>query len=168
MSKSAVLGRATVTAVVAALALVLTPAAASAANLYASPGGTAIDDCTNSGAPCSLERAVNTVAISGDDGRLLGSGFAVTNVLGGNTSTSGGFNLRIHGAPGARPVVNLSGSGGVVLDQGSVLSDVVVDSNVGLSTVIMNEGTIERVSVHESGSDGTPCSISAGTVIRDS
>jgi hypothetical protein len=149
--------------------VLLVPSTASAASLYASPGGTAMDDCTDSSAPCSIDRAVNTVASSGDDVTLLGSGFAVTNILGGSTSNSGAFNLRIHGAPGARPVLNLTGAGEIILDQNSVLRDVVVESNVASGgAVVVKAGTIERVSVHEAGSDATACLVSAGTVIRDS
>ena len=161
--------------VTAAALLTLAPEAASAANLYASPTGSAMDDCTNSMAPCSLERAVNTVSVSGDDITLLPGTYTTSTPLGGG----GAFNRTIHGAPGARPTINFTaastGETGIFLRGGSVIRDVVIESTAGNggSALFLDGATGERISVHEtgahaSGSETHACTLNPETVMRDS
>ena len=159
-------------AIVLTTALLLAPAAANAANRYASPTGTALDSCADSMAPCSISRAVN-FASSGDDVTLLGG------VPPGSAySTSNGLNIptgvSVHGAPGARPVVNFSlgvGEDGFYVPVGSTLRDVVADSTSQQTALIdAIGGTVERVSAHSSGTGdyNYTCAGGTGAVFRDS
>jgi hypothetical protein len=168
--------RFTLMSLAAVAALSLAPAAASAANRYASPTGTGVDPCDDPGTPCPIATAVNQ-ADSGDDVTLLGGvppaapftssvtlGFAGTPITG----------ITIHGSPGARPVVNFTtggGEDGFFLGDGSTLRDVVTSSTSD-ATVLIDAigGTVERVSAHTDGTAETnyTCVGGRGAVFRDS
>ncbi len=157
--------------VLAAGAALLLPATASAANRYASPSGsgTTCDQVT----PCDIETAINS-ANQFDDITLLPGTYTTSVALGAtfNPSFNPLFNLTIHGSPGARPVVNFSGSssGAFYITTGSSLRD--VDVNVtgsgAFAVGAVNGGTVQRVDAHASGSDGIACSVTNQSTIRDS
>src|SRR4051794_38240438 len=137
------------------------PAAAGAADRFASPTGVAADPCSDSNDPCSIATAING-AHSGDDVTLLGgvppaAPYAPAVTLGG----IGTSNVTIHGAPGASPVVNfttVTGGDGFFLTTGTVLRDVDITSNVGSNSALaVFGGSAERVSVHEAGSTSWAC-----------
>lgn len=168
------LKRLAVLAALAAATIALVPASAGAADRFASPSGTALDDCADPDVPCSIERAVN-MAASGDDITLLPGSYSTSTPLGG----LGAFNRTIHGAPGARPTINFTaaatGETGIFLRSGSVIRDVVLESTAGNggSALFVQGATIERVSVHETGAHASgpstrACGIDPGSVIRDS
>jgi len=150
--------------------LAITPASASAADRFASPIGTPADDCTDID-PCAIETAVNGSA-SGDDITLLPGSYTTSTPL---LPMGGAFNRTIHGAPGARPTINFTAlAGGVTaiqLGPGSTIRDVVLESAAGTGgsgLFVGTDGTIERVSVHETGVDTRACAFNPGTVMRDS
>jgi hypothetical protein len=162
-------------------ALVLVPAAASAADRYASPTGTGADPCIVS-SPCAIADAVNG-ATSGDDVTLLGgvppaTPYTSTASLGlvcspGCSIING---IAVHGAPGARPVINFNTAptdDGFAVGTGSTLRDVVLNSSSTETNLLeVIGGTAERVSAHNSGTDDTgtnfACVGGSGAVIRDS
>jgi hypothetical protein len=146
---------------------------ASAANRYAEPAGDGAEPCVQTD-PCDIVTAING-STSGDDITLLSGTYATSTTLGGG----GAFNRTIHGAPGARPTINFTaasgGQNGILLQAGSTIRDVVIESTAGHggSALFMGGGTIERVSVHETGlhasGPGTrACAFNPDTVVRDS
>jgi hypothetical protein len=155
------------TALVLAAAFLVAPAAANATNRYASPDGVAADPCSDSNDPCPIATAING-AHSGDDVTLLSGVYAPTVQLGG----IGGSNVTIHGAPGARPVINfttVTGGDGFFLTTNAVLRDVDITSNVGSNSALaVFGGSAERVSVHEAGASSRACALGKGSTIRDS
>ena len=164
---------------VLAVAFLIAPAAANAANRYASPAGTGADPCIVS-SPCPIADAVNG-ATSGDDVTLLGgvppaAPFTSTASLGlvcspGCSIING---ITVHGAPGARPVVNFNttpGDDGFAVGTGSTLRDVVLNSSSTQTNLLeVIGGTAERVSAHNSGTDDSnyACVGGSGAIIRDS
>jgi hypothetical protein len=157
----------------AAIALV-SASPASAANRFAEVGGNGPAASCPQLDPCSIENAINAASsATNDDVTLLGglppSPYVPTAVL--NVPS----NVTVHGAPGARPVINTSFSPGVALAPGSVLRDVVVNySGTNDSAVqAIGGGLIERVTgraTAASGSSDGGCSTAgSGTItIRDS
>lgn len=164
--------RFTLSSLAAVTALVLLPTAASAANRYASPTGSALDACADSTAPCSIDRAVN-LANPGDDVTLLG-GVAPAAPYSAAVSLIIPANTTVHGAPGARPVVNFSTAAtddGFFVGNGATLRDVVASSS-SAQTVLVDAigGTVERVSAHSSGTSDNNYTCVGGShaVFRDS
>jgi hypothetical protein len=162
-------------------AFLLAPAAANATNRYASPTGTGADPCTVS-SPCAIADAVNG-ATSGDDVTLLGgvppaAPYTSTASLG--LVCSGGCSIingiTVHGAPGARPVINFNtapSEDGFAVGTGSTLRDDVLNSSSTATNLLeVIGGTAERVSAHNSGTDDTntnyACVGGSGAVILDS
>jgi hypothetical protein len=152
--------------------VLLLPAMASAANRYAEPTGDGAEPCAQTD-PCDIVTAING-STSGDDITLLSGTYATSTTLGGG----GAFNRTIHGAPGARPTINFTaasgGQNGILLQAGSTIRDVVIESTAGNggSALFMGGGTVERVSVHEtglhaSGPDTRACAFNPDTVMRD-
>jgi hypothetical protein len=162
-------------AVIAALACACAaaPSMASAADRYAEPTGDGAEPCAQID-PCDLVTAIND-STSGDDITLLSGTYSTSTTLGGG----GAFSRTIHGAPGARPTINFTaasgGQNGILLQAGSTIRDVVIESTAGNggSALFLGGGTIERVTVHEtgahaSGPDTRACAFNPDTVIRDS
>jgi hypothetical protein len=155
-----------------AAAALATAVPASAANRYASPTGSAdpvATLCANALSPCSIENAYD-MAADGDDVTLLGGvppnpPYVVTSELvTGSTVDS----VVMHGAPGARPVIETSATDGVRVGSGEVLRDVVVEhtgSGLGVNAFYTSEGQLERVSVHSAGT--AACYMSAPSSLRD-
>ena len=123
--------------------------------------------------PCPIETAING-ASSGDDVTLLGGLPPAPYVT--STPLVVASNVTVHGAIGARAVIQASGGGsdpGVKLNAGSVIRDVVVDfDGPNLAAIqLTGGGTVERVTAHATGSTSTGgCgTLDGGTmVIRDS
>jgi hypothetical protein len=149
------------------------PGVARAADRFADPAGDGAQPCAESD-PCDIVTAINGSS-SGDDITLLPGTYTTSTPLGGN----GAFNRTIHGAPGARPTVNFTapgtGEGAILLRAGSVIRDVAIESTSGNGAfgLFVDGGTIERVSVHEtgahaSGPDTRACAFGPDTVMRDS
>ncbi len=163
--------RAALLVALALLLMGLVPSAAIADDRYASPGGTAASPCDDSLDPCPIDVAINE-ASSGDDITLLGGPFTSSVALGvvqpcGCAIKTG---LTVHGAPGSRPVVNSTAAGGAsfYVGLGSVLRDVDLTSAVASNTLLtVVGGTVERVSVHESGDDARACGLTNGATVRD-
>jgi hypothetical protein len=152
--------------------LLLGAASASAANRFAEVSGDGLDPCLASD-PCPIETAINSAATN-DDVTLLGGLPPAPYVT--STPLVVPSNVTVHGAIGARAVIQASGGGsepGVKLNAGSVLRDVVVDfSGSNLAAIqLTGGGTLERVTAHGTGSTSTGgCgTLDGGTmVIRDS
>ena len=139
---------------------------------YAEPTGDGAEPCALAD-PCDIVTAINS-ASSGDDITLLSRVYSTSTTLGG----LGASNRTIHGAPGARPTINFTaasgGQDGVLLMNGSVIRDVVIESTAGGggSALFVRAGTIERVNVHEtgahvSGPNTRACAFDPDTVMRD-
>jgi hypothetical protein len=152
--------------------LIVAPAAASAADRFASPGGTGTAPCASND-PCPIAVAVNG-ASNGDDITLLAGTYTSSVFLGFDcpsscTPVSG---ITVHGTPGSPPVINMTASGGLGIDMvnGSTLRDVVVNGSVGSTSLVAAFGnsTIERVVAHESGVDSRACALGSESTIRDS
>jgi hypothetical protein len=162
--------RLTVLGCVLAAMLIVTPAAASAADRFASTtgSGSTCDQVT----PCDIETAVNG-ANDGDDIAVLPGTYTTTVTLG---ITFGPFdpkfNVTIHGSPGARPVVNFSGSSSTAfyIATGSTLRDVDVNSTGTTASAFgaVEGGVVERVRAHASGADSVACNLTGESAIRDS
>jgi hypothetical protein len=158
---------------IAALALACAfPSAAAAADRFAEPGGDGAEPCAQSD-PCDIATAVND-ANQGDDITLLPGTYTPIVTLGIDLSSGFDpkFNLTIHGAPGARPVVNFSSSSASAfyITTGSSLRDVDVNvtGNSASAVGALNGGTLERVNAHASGTDGAACSVTNQSTVRDS
>ena len=159
--------------VIAALAIACAaPSAASAADRFAEPGGDGAEPCAQTD-PCDIETAVND-ASQYDDITLLAGTYNTSETLGAvfDPSFDPRFNLTIHGSPGARPVINFSGTTGAAfyIGFGSTLRDVDVNatSNVSSAFDVVEGGAAERVNAHASGTDGTACSVTGQSSVRDS
>jgi hypothetical protein len=136
-------------------------------------GGDGPEPCLSSD-PCAIETAINaaTTATS-DDVTLLGGLPPAPYTT--STALVVPSNVRVHGAIGARPVIQTNaGSGpGVKLSSGSALRDVVVDYSGANDAAILLQGggTLERVTGRSTGStsEGGCRTLDGGTpVIRDS
>src|SRR4051794_37516808 len=156
----------------AVTALVLAPAAASAANnRFASPSPSGSEPCTDSSHPCSIDTAVNG-AVSGDDITLLPGTYSTSVTLGFVLGPING--ITIHGSPGTRPVVNFNTTGGAdgfYVGVGSTLRDVIATSSADQTVLIDAIGaTVERVDAHSGGTADTnyTCVGGNGAVFRDS
>jgi hypothetical protein len=154
-------------------AFLVAPAAASATALYASPSGPGSAPCDDQSSPCPIGTAVG-LAGSGDDVTLLGGVPPATAFTAADTLTIPA-GATVHGAPGARPVVNFTtdpGNDGFFLNgPGSALRDVVAITTAQSSTpMVALGGTVERVTAHASGgSDANyACVTGEGAAIRDS
>jgi hypothetical protein len=169
--KSRIARKPTLALLVGLMLACVMPSAAAAADRFASPtgSGTSCDQVT----PCDIETAVND-ANQNDDITLLPGSYTTTVILG--LDLSSGFdpkyNITIHGSPGARPVVNFSGSSSSAfyITTGSTLRDVDVNVTGASSSAVgaVDGGILERVSAHASGSDGSACGLTGISTIRDS
>lgn len=150
----------------------LTPAIASAADRYAEPTGDGPEPCAQSD-PCDIETAVND-ASRFDDITLLPGTYTPTVTLGINLESGFDpkFDITIHGAPGARPVVDHSAnsSSAFYIAGGSTLRDVDVNSTGDTATAfgLIEGGTAERVFAHASGAGSAACNLTGESTIRDS
>jgi hypothetical protein len=150
------------------------PAAAGAADRFASPTGGTAGGCP-SGDPCSIDVAINA-ATTGDDVTLLPGTYTSNVGLGINCTPTcavvGG--ITVHGSPAAPPVINMTNPStdgqGIYVDNGSVLRDVIVNSTNDTTSLVgtYGGGTIERVISHESGFESQACVLGGGSTIRDS
>ena len=171
MSKDARIAKLAVAACTAALALLAVPAAASATDRYASPSGSGTT--CDQGNPCDIVTAINK-ASQFDDVTIEPGSYSPSVTLGIDLSSGFDpkFNLTIHGAPGSRPIVNLttSSAGAFYITTGSSLRDVDVNATGSNASGVaaLNGGVIERVNSHASGSDGTACGVTNQSTIRDS
>jgi hypothetical protein len=150
---------------VTVLVLAVAPAVASAANRFASPTGSGAT--CELGNPCSIETAINSAGVN-DDVTLLGglppNPYSTSTAL--DPPATG---VTIHGAPGARPVIETSDLNGFDISDGT-LRDVVIEhtGNNGAGAFSNGGALIERVSSHASGIANGACVIGPGDVIRDS
>ncbi len=101
------------------VAFALTPAAASAADRFASPTGTGFA-CTQV-APCDIVTAVNS-ASNGDDITIEPGTYGSPTLINTNLTDSGTYQLTIHGEAGQpRPVIDTTAAYGFYLTDGSTL-----------------------------------------------
>ncbi len=148
------------------------PAGASAADRFAEPGGDGAEPCLQTD-PCDVVTAVNDAA-QFDDITLLPGTYSTSVTLGAkfDPSFDPKFNLTIHGSPGARAVVNFSGtqSSAFYIGSGSTLRDVDVTASGNVSSAfgVVEGGVAERVSAHASGSDAVACSVTGQSSVRNS
>jgi hypothetical protein len=148
------------------------PSAAAAADRFAEPGGDGAEPCLQTD-PCDVVTAVNDAA-QFDDITLLSGTYSTSVTLGAkfDPSFDPKFNLTIHGAPGARPVVNFSGvqSTAFYIGMGSTLRDVDVNATANVSSAfgVVEGGVAERVNAHASGSDAVACNVTGQSSVRDS
>lgn len=133
----------------ASIAVLATPAAASAASRYASPAGTAAAPCTQA-QPCDIVTAINSAG-SGDDITIEPGTYSTSTELVDNNRT-----LTIHGQAGQpRPVIHTSAvSGFGFFGPNTSLSDVEIDSSAPGGTTIYSQSSnaaIDRVISRASG-----------------
>jgi hypothetical protein len=164
------MGKGTWPALAVVLLLALAPSA-SATVRFASPNGaTSVSNCTAMQPPCSLERAVNTVAAAGDEVVLAPGDYTVSSVLSVNKT------LDIHGTAGtsrprvvrASPVVFSFGEDATA----ARLADVQLEApGQVVTTSALSTGTslLERLVVLAGASSGGDAvSVSRGWTLRDS
>jgi hypothetical protein len=152
-----------------AITIGLLAAAANAAAVvrYASPTGSG-SACTNAATPCAIDVAINATGAN-DEVALLG-GVPPAAPFVTSTALSAATGVDIHGAPGARPVIQSSASGnGVTILGGSAsLADVVVVYTGGAAAVQSNGGTVSRISAYGGGSSTAACAGNSGAFFADS
>ena len=147
----------------AAVVLQTAPAAALAAQRFASPTGTTADSCATPADACRIDKAING-ALAGDE-VVLAPGTYTAPVQLTNTEA-----ITIRGASASnRPVINAATGNGLFLSSGGDiavrdLEIVHTGSNVGL--LVFGAGVVERVSVRSSGSSA--CAASYYALVRDS
>ncbi|MDX6615089.1 MAG: hypothetical protein QOD60_180 [Solirubrobacterales bacterium] len=147
--------------VVAGLALA---APASAADTYASPTGTASENCDSPATACNIEKALNAITTAGDVVHLLGGSSAVYNPT---TFISVGAGVTLAGTAGDRPLIDMTGTNAITAEGGTV-KDVRIDSAATgvIGAVEVNSGgTFDRVSVQSS--TITPCFAQPNATYRD-
>lgn len=159
---------------VAAIAVAATaalPAAAGAATRYTEPGGDGIPPCLVSD-PCEIENAIEG-ASNGDEVILLG-GVAPASPFdpAGVSPITVANNVTVHGAPGARPTIDLgtTTTDGIYVYPGSTLRDLNVEHSGGAhAAILLFGGTLERVVSHTTSPDSfSSCYAFAAATIRDS
>jgi hypothetical protein len=166
--------RAALTAAIAAAAMVALPAAASAADRYASPAGVGGEPCAV-GDPCPLELAVEGAGTN--DQVILAGGVppaapfvAPPNIIVPN-------DVVVRGAVGVRPMIIFGDGPGFGLGSNSVLRDLEVEYTGDSAAIQFNNGAspgvIERVVAHaldgaEPQAARAPCFALGDAVIRDS
>ena len=158
------MGKATWPALAAALTLLLAPTASAATTRHASPDGVdTVSTCTAGEPPCSLKRAVETVAVAGDEVVLAPGVYSPPS----NVSISSAID--VHGERGlpAPRVVRPSGQVFGVTG-GGTLVDVRMES-VG-PVLVTSTAVVERVTVlSAAGASMAPAvTMRNGGVLRDS
>lgn len=137
-------------------------------------GGNGAEPCLVSD-PCSIETAINDASTAtSDDVTLLGGLPPAPYTT--STPLVVPPNVTVHGAIGARPLIQADGNGsapGITLGVGSVLRDLVLDfDGPNLPAIqLVGGGTLERVTSRTTGSSspGACGTLDGGTpVIRDS
>ena len=149
---------------------------AGAANRFAAVGGAGGEPCLETD-PCSIEVAINAADGGNDDDVTLLGGVPPAAPYVTSTPLSIPIGVTVHGAAGARPVIETDAENavGVELHAGSALRDVVVEySGINNPAVrLTGGGMLERVTAHAtsgSGSTSGGCGTLDGgaPVIRDS
>jgi hypothetical protein len=138
----------------------LLPAAASAADRYASPSGTSNLACGQAD-PCDIVTAVSD-ATNGDTVIIEPGTYSPSMTLDDN-----GFTLDIQGQAGSLPVINSSAGYGFELKGGSTLSNVEVIDNQSHGDAVSSVGpasTISHVIAETSGQDSVGCLV-AGLMV---
>jgi hypothetical protein len=165
-------GRGLLALCAASIALLVTASSALAGiTRYASATGATMDsDCTSpnpadpTNPPCSLRRAVETVAQTSDEVIVAPGSYNL-----GSPSLSIVKAINVHGQDGAaRPqILSSSGSFGVGISiPGAVLRRVEIDYSGGLQALDVFGGMAEQVVVHSSGLYS--CLVHYDTTLRDS
>jgi len=162
-------------AAVAALGLCVAPATAAATTLYASPLGDATtSDCTSPdplavNPPCEVNRAVETIAVDGDEVILSPGDY---NVGADPLEIAGaGAAINVHGADGQPlPRIIVSADPGVSLNNpGASLRRLAVEhsgTGTGLN-IVQTAGPVEQVSVHTTAGSHA-CQLRGTITLRDS
>lgn len=160
----------TVTVALIAASLTVAPAAeALEATRYASPTGTAAQDCSSPAQACNIEKAVNS-AEYGDEVILApGTYTTATNLEPPNNSVVRGAD------PANRPVINTSAAYGlwVGAGDGGEARDLEINHTGTTAALIMSgPGTTERIVARTNGAGASACGGPYGTVsaglLRDS
>ena len=140
--------------------LLLLGAPSHAANRFAEPNGDGLPPCA-AGDPCEIGTAVGGAA-SGDDVTLLPGTYVVSTPIAFPAA------ITVHGAPGARPVIQTTAPVGVsVLGVTAVLRDVDIEHDSASGTALyLPSGTAERVSAHTT-TGLTACAADDNTVLTN-
>jgi len=157
------MGKATWPALAAALTLLLAPTASAATTRHASPDGVnTVSTCTAGEPPCSLKRAVETVAVAGDEVVLAPGVYNPPSNVAINNA------IYVHGEPGEPTPRVVRPSGQVFgVTGGGTLADVQLES---AGPVLVTTSVVERVRVlSAAGASMTSAVIMRdGGVLRDS
>jgi hypothetical protein len=127
------------------------------------PTGQASGTCTAAEPPCTLERAVETVAGTGDEVIVSAGDYTETDPLDITDA-----NLRLHGGSGARPVIHSTGATEAVDAQASGVrvADLAIDYTGTSTGLRLRDNTLgERLEVKSAGT--VACNI-IGATLRDS
>jgi hypothetical protein len=144
---------------VAALALLLLPAAASAANRYASPTGSG--GACSQASPCSLTTAIEGPAAADGDKVLVNPGTY------NQTTDLDAFDaLEIQARnPRNRPVILVSSQNGLILDNDDAsASDLTIVHSGGGAGLLLYGGTAARIESQTTEPFGTGCSVYKGMI----
>jgi hypothetical protein len=162
------MGKATWPALAAAMLLTFAPSASAATVRHASPTGGNTGTCTDGEPPCSLKRAVETVAVNGDEVVLAPGLYEPPSTVGISKP------IHVHGEAGQPPPrVVRSASNVFSVTGGGTLSDVQLEAPGSVLTV----GSVaERVTVLAGPAPGSPppsfpigaVTVTNGGVLRDS
>jgi hypothetical protein len=154
-------------AAVIVIGVLAVAANAAAATRYASPTGSGAA-CTNLATPCAIDVAVNSAVV--DDEVVLLGGVPPAAPFVTSTALLGVSGVDIHGAPGARPVIQSSAVGDAVTVQGGLanLADVIVEYTGSAAAVRANGGTVSRVSAHGAGASTSACTGNSSAFFTDS
>jgi hypothetical protein len=154
----------------AAIALLLGAAPAHATDYFAAPADQGTADCLSSANACDVRQALQSATSSGDDVALAPGSYSP----GFGPSLTVATGVTLHGAPGSRPVLNLttaSGLAGLTVTGTGAVRDVVVnwDDANGSAISVMGAGLLERVSAIGTGigSQSAPCSLEGSATLRD-
>jgi hypothetical protein len=157
------MGKGTWPALAVGLALILAPPASAGTVRHASPGGVdSGSNCTGGQAPCSLTRAVETVAVDGDEVVLAPGDYEPPSVVDITNEIS------VHGEAGQpRPRVVRAAGPVFTVSGGGTLSEVRAEAP---GSVISTSSTVERVTALAGPAGGTPTAIlvTGGGLMRDS
>lgn len=154
------------TALLCAMAL-MTPAAAQATVRYAAPsGGLTSGTCTTEETACEVNRAVETVAVSGDEVILTAGVYEI-----GADQLFVPPNVDVHGEAAARHTeVTSTGTGATVAlnNDGGRIADVTLTHNAGQfgAVSLSSQSLVERVIARSSLANAQTCQLWQG-IIRD-
>jgi hypothetical protein len=161
------MGKAIWPALAVALLLMLAPSASAGTVRHASPtGDDATSNCTDAEPPCSLRRAVETVAVAGDEVIVAPGNYDVSSSI---QITNAIF---VHGtAGGPRPRVLSTSPGVFGVSGGGTLADVQLEAPRSVLSVAASS-VAERVTVLASpgvsGSAIPAVRLTDGSILRDS